>query len=256
MRSRVAGLTLRWTRSSSQMERGAGGGIEDKHGYGSTTLTLLHDAKEEGLTVSAAPSLTDPDSPSGLFEQAKPLAQQEEAVKPLNELLVGGLFAAFRLAPGESRTVDFAVTWYFPDYNEIDAVARPNVRRHRTSATCAGTMPRGSIRPAMWPATSARTRNASWAAPASGTGPGTTARCRTGCSTGVSSRSIASRSQMFHWFDSGRPYGWEGVDCCPGTCTHVWHYAQALGRIFPELERPFARRWISRPVWVSTPTPA
>ena len=100
---------------------GAGGGIEDKHGYGSTTLTLLHDAKEEGLTVSAAPSLTDPDSPSGLFEQAKPLAQQEDAVKPLDELLVGGLFAAFRLAPGESRTVDFAITWYFPDYNEIDA---------------------------------------------------------------------------------------------------------------------------------------
>ena len=46
-------------------------------------------------------------------------------------------------------------------------------------------------------------------------------------------------SQMFHWFDSGRPYGWEGVDCCPGTCTHVWHYAQGLARIFPELERAF-----------------
>ena len=54
----------------------AGGGIEDKHGYGSTTLTLLHDAREVGLTVSAAPSLTDPDSPSGLFEQARPLAQR------------------------------------------------------------------------------------------------------------------------------------------------------------------------------------
>ena len=34
-------------------------------------------------------------------------------------------------------------------------------------------------------------------------------------------------------FDNGRFYGWEGVDCCHGTCTHVWHYAQAIARIFP-----------------------
>ncbi|EMI42256.1 Glucosylceramidase domain protein [Rhodopirellula sp. SWK7] len=29
----------------------------------------------------------------------------------------------------------------------------------------------------------------------------------------------------------------EGVKCCPGNCTHVWHYAQGLSRIFPQIER-------------------
>ncbi|MCE9558703.1 MAG: hypothetical protein K8R88_07100, partial [Armatimonadetes bacterium] len=41
-----------------------------------------------------------------------------------------------------------------------------------------------------------------------------------------------------HRLDSeGRFYFWEGVGCCAGTCTHVWGYAQAIARIFPEVEQ-------------------
>jgi non-lysosomal glucosylceramidase len=217
---------------------GAVAGIESMHGYGSTALTLLHDVKEDGVTVSAATSLTDPDSPAGLFDQAKPLEQQEQLVKPLNELLVGGLFAAFRLGPGESRTVDFAVTWYFPDYNEIDAAPGQflktqnlrALRRHyapwfKSAGDVAGYLATDKKRllggTREWNRTWYDSTLPHW----------------------LLDRSFIPldcvASQMFHWFDSGRPYGWEGVDCCPGTCTHVWHYAQALGRVFPELERAF-----------------
>lgn len=45
-----------------------------------------------------------------------------------------------------------------------------------------------------------------------------------------------------HRFQSGRYYAWEGVGCCHGNCTHVYQYAHAVSRIFPELERDTRER--------------
>ena len=39
------------------------------------------------------------------------------------------------------------------------------------------------------------------------------------------------------WWGNGRFWAWEGVGCCTGTCTHVWNYAHAHARLFPELAR-------------------
>ena len=40
-----------------------------------------------------------------------------------------------------------------------------------------------------------------------------------------------------HRMASGRYYAWEGVGCCAGNCMHVWQYAHAAARIFPNLEK-------------------
>lgn len=45
-----------------------------------------------------------------------------------------------------------------------------------------------------------------------------------------------------HRFKTGRSWAWEGVGACEGNCTHVWQYAQALGRIFPAIERDNRQR--------------
>ncbi|MBW7891500.1 MAG: hypothetical protein H3C48_10855, partial [Chitinophagaceae bacterium] len=43
-------------------------------------------------------------------------------------------------------------------------------------------------------------------------------------------------------FANDRFWGWEGVNACEGTCTHVWQYAQAMGRLFPSLEKDARQR--------------
>ena len=43
-------------------------------------------------------------------------------------------------------------------------------------------------------------------------------------------------------FATGRFWGWEGVNACEGTCTHVWQYGHALARLFPSIERDTRER--------------
>ena len=50
------------------------------------------------------------------------------------------------------------------------------------------------------------------------------------------------QTTTFSRFANGQVWAWEGVGACEGTCTHVWHYAQAMARLFPELERDLRER--------------
>jgi uncharacterized protein (DUF608 family) len=46
--------------------------------------------------------------------------------------------------------------------------------------------------------------------------------------------------------ENGDLWGWEGCfcdrGCCPGSCTHVWNYAQSIPHLFPALERTLRQR--------------
>jgi D-arabinan exo beta-(1,2)-arabinofuranosidase (non-reducing end) len=61
----------------------------------------------------------------------------------------------------------------------------------------------------------------------------------------MSASVAALRSTTCFRTDDGSFFGWEGCSgdagCCPGTCTHVWGYAQTVAWLFPDLERT-ARR--------------
>jgi len=57
----------------------------------------------------------------------------------------------------------------------------------------------------------------------------------------VSSQMSILRTPTVTRLTDGTLYGWEGchcnAGCCPGSCTHVWSYAQTIAFLFPELER-------------------
>jgi uncharacterized protein (DUF608 family) len=50
--------------------------------------------------------------------------------------------------------------------------------------------------------------------------------------------------------ENGNVWGWEGcftsAGCCPGTCTHVWNYAQSMPHLFPRLERTLREQELLR----------
>ena len=56
----------------------------------------------------------------------------------------------------------------------------------------------------------------------------------------ASNLSILKSPTVMRQYD-GRFWGWEGSEdaegVCPGSCTHVWNYAQAVSHLFPSLER-------------------
>jgi hypothetical protein len=204
-------------------------------GLGTMTLSLL----EPGAADLAAPSIAAEPVPAAVFQALH--AGPESATgasAPFGEPLVGALGRPFSLAPGESRTVTFMIAWYFPGYpnptgemaaiKDLASLRRQYARRFDSARAVSLFVAEhfselaGETR--LWNRTWYDSTLPYWFLDR----------------TFVTIDTLATTT--CHWFDSGRFYGWEGVDCCPGTCQHVWQYAQSMARIFPELERDLRAR--------------
>ena len=197
--------------------------------FGSIALGLLGEEKPDIVDIKRSEPGT-----SGLFASRQPNAKRDEVYeRPFSERGFASMGRNLTLKPGEEKTVSFALSWRFPNANYVTSFGRrPGAHDINFYST-------------LWPT-------------ASDAAGAVAAREKELYAT--------TRTWVETWYDSTLPYWFlertfvtlncmqtqvaerlalqdgmynldEGVNCCPGNCTHVWQYAQGLARIFPVIER-------------------
>jgi uncharacterized protein (DUF608 family) len=137
------------------------------------------------------------------------------------------------LNPGETKAVTFVVSWFFPNQKALWKKEHQNIKRWYASKyddakavalDIANSVDELTQLTRLWRDTWYDSTLPHW----------------------LLERSIfptnALQTNTSYRLDNGRFWAWEGVGCCEGTCTHVWHYAQSVGRLFPDLERDLRER--------------
>lgn len=149
--------------------------------------------------------------------------------------LVGGLELAALVAPGKSMKADFSVSWHFNNANQHLKKIVKNAQqgfhyatRFKDAAAVSVYLQENfeklSKTTELWTNTWNDSTLPHWFLER----------------TFINIDTLATANT--YRFADGRFWGWEGVGACAGTCTHVWQYAQAVARIFPELERDLRHR--------------
>ncbi len=186
------------------------GKLEARYDFGTVALALV--GRADHATAAAAGD--------AWFDEPADLAE-----RPFGQPPAGALARTVELKPGESADVVFLLAWHFPnlDVPPVGPAGRWYTTRFANAAAVAEHVAAhydelaGTTR--RWVATWYDSTLPYW----------------------LLDRAMANTTTLAtntcYLFEDGRFYGWEGVACCEGTCTHVWHYAQAPGRLFPEIER-------------------
>ena len=207
------------------------GALEEQEDWGTMGLALL--GKGRGFLSSAA--LPDGNAPDVLFTDDGALRQWEGPMedgasrREFGECHRGALGRNWILGPGYKREMTFLVTWFFPKkvlpggVDEDTLKGRYYANRFHSAKAVAEYAVENSKRligeTERWHETYYDSTLPHWL-----------------LDRLHSTVSNLATSTAF-WFKSGRFWGWEGVGCCAGTCAHVWNYAHAVGRLFPQWER-------------------
>ena len=191
-----------------------------KADYGNFCLLSLNPS---AVVNTAATLVSD-----GLFgpENTQP------ATKRFDEMLLGSVGNTVQIQSNASADLNYVLSWYFPNlsFHSIKNETKRYYANQFKSAADVGTYIQQNFEKL-----SGETKT--W--------------CKTWYAQSTLPHWFLERTLLnvstlatttSHRFSSGRFYAWEGVGSCAGTCTHVWQYAQAMGRLFPALERDTRER--------------
>ena len=173
-----------------------------------------------------------------LPEAAFAAVPADQAGQSNGRKLIGSIIRSMSLGAGQEATATFLITWHFPHldmqkwYIERMETLKDTGRYYATRFASAPAVA-GHVA-SHFAAIHAQTRlwHDTWY--------DSTLPYWFLDRTMLNTSSLASSTS--HRFATGRFWGWEGVGCCEGTCTHVWHYAHAVARLFPDLERDVRKR--------------
>lgn len=147
------------------------------------------------------------------------------------------LGALDELAPGETRTYRFFLTWHVPNRPDSWRTESAPLTQVRYAARFQGAWQSASY----LHANRARLEGATRAFTEALWGSTLPEPVRDALAANI----MPLRSTTCFWMADGRFYGWEGcfddAGCCEGSCTHVWSYAHTAAFLFPSLEREMRR---------------
>ncbi len=157
------------------------------------------------------------------------------------EMKIGSLAICHEIAPNEKKTYEFAISWYFP--NRIKAW--PDVQNLGRDEQGGETIRNyyATLFGSAWDVGRYLLSNLERLEGDSrkfvdAVYNSTLPECVIDAAT--ANLAVLKSTTCFR-IENGHMFGFEGcldkVGSCPGNCTHVWYYAQAMAYLFPELER-------------------